>query len=82
MKGLFTISKSQRHVSSIACDQAHEQNNKDIKTEGDAIGIFGSPTALLTVAAPDMMKILEPFILMPGDDNVTTILSRFMVTNS
>ena len=37
--GRFTVQKTGRKFSSIASDQAHEQNNKLVKDEGGAIGI-------------------------------------------
>ena len=60
-KGFFLICKSKRHFSNIAIDQAHEQNNKLIKIDGGAIGIFENESALLkwTVAGlmvSDMLK--------------------------
>ena len=40
LKGYFTVKKSKRKVSNIGIDQAHEQNNKLIKIDGGAIGLF------------------------------------------
>ena len=31
----------------MGIDQAHEQNNKILKTDGEVIGILDNPTALL-----------------------------------
>ena len=47
MKGRFTIKNGNRAFSNIGVDQAHEQNNKLVKIEGGAIGIFDNPKALL-----------------------------------
>ena len=60
-KGFFLICKSKRHFSNIAIDQAHEQNDKLIKIDDGAIGIFENKSALLkwTVASlmvSDMLK--------------------------
>ena len=62
-KGFFLICKSKRHFSNIAIDQAHEQNDKLIKIDDGAIGIFENKSALLkwTVASlmvSDMQKML------------------------
>ena len=38
-KGNFTVHKSPRLFSSIAIDQAHEQNNALVKSDGGAIGL-------------------------------------------
>ena len=46
-QGKFTVTKSNRLFSSMAEDQAHEHNNKMIKDDGGAIGLFDNPSALL-----------------------------------
>ena len=51
LKGIFTIRKSNKVFSNISIDQAHEQNNKILKTDGGVIGILDNPTALITVNA-------------------------------
>ena len=43
----FTINKTTKQFSSIGIDQAHEQNNKIVKTDGGAIGIVENEQALL-----------------------------------
>ena len=60
VKGFFTVKKSGREFSCIGIDQAHEQNNKLIKIDGGAIGIFDNPGALLrwAVAGPMIGNIL------------------------
>ena len=57
----FTIRKSVRDFSNIATDQAHEQNNKKIKTDGGAIGLFDAEAALLQwgVAGPELVKLID-----------------------
>ena len=59
-KRFFTICKCKRHSSNIALDQAHEQNNKLVKTDGDAIAILENKSALLkwTVACPMVSDML------------------------
>ena len=54
-KGFFLICKSKRHFSNIAIDQAYEQNNKLIKIDGGAIGIFENESALLKWTAAGLM---------------------------
>ena len=44
-KGLFTVNKSLKRFSSIAIDQAHEQNNAMVKGEGGAVGLTENPNA-------------------------------------
>ena len=46
MRGRFTVQKTSRYFSRISDDQAHEQNNKIVKGNGGAIGIFDSPISL------------------------------------
>ena len=38
--GYFVISKTQNQFSSIAIDQAHEQNNAVLKGAGGAVGLL------------------------------------------
>ena len=45
-KGHFTVQKSRKLFSSMADDQAHEQNNKLVKIDGGAIGILDKQKAL------------------------------------
>ena len=63
MKGHFTVTKSYQKLSSIAEDQANEQNNKLVKIEGGAVGILDSNIALMKwmVAGPEMIRILRDF---------------------
>ena len=46
-KGHFTVKKSNRAFFSIGEDHAHEQNNKIMKGDSGAIGIFDHEEALL-----------------------------------
>ena len=52
--------KTEKIISTIAIDQAHEQNNKVIKEDGGAIGLTEHPSALrrLMVADPEISRIL------------------------
>ena len=53
-QGGFAVHKTKRPFSSIAIDQAHEQNNKVVKGDGGAVGLLQNPNALLhwMVAGP------------------------------
>lgn len=70
--GRFTVQKTQRRFSRIADDQAHEQNNKVIKSVGGAVGIFESPKALMNwmVARPEVARMISDFeaILVTNDE--------------
>ena len=61
MEGRFVFNKSGKPFSCIAEDQAHEQNNKRIKGDGDAVGIPNSEEALFKWAiwVPVLAKTLE-----------------------
>ena len=60
-KGFFTVRKTNCVFSNMGIDQAHEQNNKILKTDGGVIGIFDNPTALLKWAiwGPVISEILK-----------------------
>ena len=53
--------KWKQEVLNIGVDPAHEQNNKVIKIDGGAIGIFDNPKALLrwAVAGPIFAQICK-----------------------
>ena len=46
-QGNFTVKKSKSVFSVMKIDQAHEQNNKAIKADGEATGIMDNESALL-----------------------------------
>ena len=58
-RGYVTVKNGNRKFSNIGVDQGHEQNNKLIKIEGGAIGIFDNPKTLLrwAVAGPIAAQI-------------------------
>ena len=60
-KGFFTVRKTNRVFSNIGIDQAHEQNNKILKTDGGIIGILDNPNALLkwAISGPVISEILS-----------------------
>lgn len=62
-RGNFTVCKTGRAFSAIAIDQAHEQNNCAVKSDGGAIGLTQSPDALRRwmVAGPEVVRMLSEF---------------------
>lgn len=62
-KGHFTVHKSRRVFSSMAIDQAHEQNNAAVKSDGGAIGLTQNPEALRRwmVAGPEVVRLTSEF---------------------
>ena len=90
LSGKFTVQKTNRKFSSMATDQAHEQNNKLVKEEGGAIGILQSPKALMQwmEAGPEIARMITEFgdIIVDADpeepikshhENTTTFEKRF-----
>ena len=61
--GKFVVHKTQRVFSSIAIDQAHEQNNAIVKGDGGAIGLTENPSALARwmVAGPEISRVANEF---------------------
>lgn len=61
--GKFTVQQTTRVFSSIAIDQAHEQNNATVKGDGGAIGLTQDEELLQrwTVAGPEVVRILSEF---------------------
>ncbi len=62
-KGNFTVQKTKRLFSSMAIDQAHEQNNAAVKGDGGAVGLLQSPEALRRwmVAGPEIARLIAEF---------------------
>lgn len=62
-KGHFVVNKSGRPFSRIPTDQAHEQNNASVKSEGGAVGLTQSPSALRrwTVGGPEVARLVNEF---------------------
>ena len=50
--GHWVVTKTNRVFSSIPIDQAHEQENKNVKGTGGIIGLTESPSALRLVLCP------------------------------
>ena len=61
--GIFTVQKTRKVFSSIAIDQAHEQNNALIKGDGGAVGLTDNPTALYRwmTAGPEVARVVQEF---------------------
>ena len=61
--GNFVIHKSSRCFSSMAIDQAHEQNNAVIKGDGGTIGLTEDPSALRRwmVAGPEVSQLVSNY---------------------
>lgn len=63
--GKFVAKKSQRSISAIALDQAHEQMNAKVKGDGGAIGILGARdgTALnrWVTSGPEVCDVITEF---------------------
>ncbi|KAG1680072.1 Tyrosine kinase receptor Cad96Ca [Nymphon striatum] len=59
-EGSFTVQKTKK-ISSIAIDQAHEQNNACIKGDGGAVGLTDNPAALRRwmIAGPEVARVIE-----------------------
>lgn len=62
-KGKFVVCKTHHAFSSIAIDQAHEQNNKIVKGDGGAVGLTENANQLLRwmVSGPEMARIINDF---------------------
>ena len=63
LKGNFTVKKTSHAFSSMAIDQAHEQNNAIVKGDGGAVGLTENPSALRRwmVAGPEMARLVGEF---------------------
>ena len=62
-KGNFVVNKTGRVFSSMAIDQAHEQNNAAVKSDGGAVGLTQNPEALRRwmVAGPELVRLTTEF---------------------
>lgn len=71
-KGNFVVHKSDRDFSSMAIDQAHEQNNAVIKGDGGAIGLTEDPSALRRwmVAGPEISQFVANYETVSGSKDV------------
>ena len=51
MRGFFTIRRSKREFSNMDINQTHDQNNKLMKIDGGAIGMFNESSLLKSSVA-------------------------------
>ena len=61
--GSFVVHKTERPISSIALDHAHEQLNSEVKGEGGAVGLTENPAALARwiVGMPEVARMTKEF---------------------
>lgn len=62
-RGNFVLNESGRAFSSVALDQAHEHNNRLVKSDGGVIGITENETALLRwmTAGPEICHLVKSY---------------------
>ena len=62
-RGSFTVNKKGKKFSALPIDQAHEQNNKCVKSDGGAIGLTENSSELLRwmVSGPEVARLLGEF---------------------
>ena len=62
-KGNFVVHKTQHAFSSIPIDQAHEQNNKQVKGDGGAVGLTENSSQLQRwmVSGPEVSRVVGDF---------------------
>uniref|UniRef100_H3B0T7 Uncharacterized protein n=1 Tax=Latimeria chalumnae TaxID=7897 RepID=H3B0T7_LATCH len=58
MKGKFVIQKTGQPFSSLSDDHVHEQNNRNVKPDGGAVGLLGSLNAL---SKPEIARMVNEF---------------------
>ncbi len=63
LSGNFTVKKTTHVLSTMAIDQAHEQNNANVKGEGGAIGLTENPHALRRwmASGPEIARVIAEF---------------------
>ena len=61
--GHFTVQKTNRVFSAMPTDQAHEQNNACVKSDGGAVDFTDNPSALRRwmIAGPEIAKVISEF---------------------
>ena len=62
-KGHFIYKKTDRPFSCMAEDQVHDQNNKDVKTDGRAVGILDNESSLMKwmIGGPEIARLVKNF---------------------
>ena len=70
-RGAFTAKKTKRPFSAISLDQAHEQVNALVKSDGGAVGLTNNPAALRRwmIAGPGIARLVEKFEEGYDDDS-------------
>lgn len=76
--GMFTVQKTNRIFSSIATDQAHEQNTAIIKGDGGAVGLLDNASVLQRwmVVGPKVARVIGEFEMAQAhhrDNKVQTL---------
>lgn len=68
MQSSFFDRKTERRFSSIAIDEAHEQNNAIVKGDGGAIGPTENPTTLRRwmIVGPEISRLVDEFTTASG----------------
>jgi len=68
-RGHFAVRKTEKTFSTMAIDQAHEQNNAVIKGDEGAIGLTEDQTALTrwAVAGPEISRLVDEFSNISGN---------------
>jgi len=68
--GKFTVNATGRKNSAVGIDHHHEQNNKELKSSGGAVGLTHNPSALrqFTVGAPEVSRLLREFSKISPED--------------
>jgi hypothetical protein len=63
INGFFVVHKTHKRFSTIALDQAHEQENAVVKGEGGAVGLTENPSALIRwmISGPEIARIVSEF---------------------
>ena len=71
--GKFAVHKSKRIFSANALDQAHEQSNARVKSDGGTIGLTENSYALLRwmIAGPEVARVIKEFDIACGDTTTT-----------
>ena len=59
----FVVQKTHHSFSSMAIDQAHEQNNAYVKGDGGTVGLTASMSQLTRwmVAGPEVARVISEF---------------------
>ncbi|KAK3733417.1 hypothetical protein QZH41_012174, partial [Actinostola sp. cb2023] len=62
-QGHWVLSKTNNKFSAIPLDQAHEQENKNVKSSGGAVGLTENPVAFRRwmLSGPELARLLQQF---------------------